>query len=422
MRVLCTVTAAPSHVSNVLPIARALGLAGHDVLVVTPEALVPLWDGQPVRVLAGLTDLAQNLPRVAAEILSLPPDIDPDEFRSVMSLTLMAGPHISENYGGLLNVARDFQPDLILRDGWEPTACLVAEALNTPHVSAPSGAGQVLDPAGLMVLLNQRRTEVGLPTDDDPNAIYRYGRLDCVPPGYSFARRGVPAAFSYRQPAADSRGESLPPWLAEPSPGQPLVVAAIGGAAAIFLSEYGSAIKEAHPALADFDPPRGLQAIVDGLSQGDHVAVVATSGIPVDRASVGPNVHLVDWFPQPMLLECADLFVTHGGYNSIREATRAGVPMAVLPLFEDQFPNAVRVEELGLGARIGQPDAGHVADTCKRLLGDSAITAEARRAQRQMLALPLVGAAVRHLEQISARGPLQRDRQPPRFEVSDAHV
>jgi N-glycosyltransferase len=403
MRVLCTVTAAPSHVRNVLPVACALGAAGHDVLVVTPDALVPLWDGRPVRVLPGLTDLAQNLPRVAVDILGLPPDMDHDEFRSIVSLTLMAGPHISDNYGPLLDIARDFRPDLILRDGFEPTACLVAEALDLPHVSAPSGAGQVLDPAGLMALLNKRRTEVGLPTDDDPTAIYRYGRLDCVPTRYSFATRGVPDAFAYRQPPGDRPGECLPAWLADLPAGQPLVVAAIGGAAAIFLTEWGSAIKEAHPALSDFDPPRGLQAIVDGLSQGDHVAVVATSGIPVDRSSVGPNVHLVDWFPQPVLLECADLFVTHAGYNSIREAVRTGTPMAALPLFEDQFPNARRIEDLGLGARIPEPDAAHVAATCKRLLADPAITAQTRRAQRQMLALPLVDAAVRHLEQLAAR-------------------
>src|SRR3989440_8810592 len=408
MRVMCTVAAAPSHVRNVLPVARALGAAGHDVLVVTPEALLPMWKGQPVRAMAGLTNPAESMPRLTKEILGLPSDTDPEAFQETVSLTLVGGPHISEHYGSLLAVARDFKPQLILRDGWEPTACLVGEALGIPHVSAPSGSGQVLNPTALMAVLNRRRAEVGLPAVDDPNAIYRYGRLDCVPSRYSFARRGIPAAFAYRQPGADGRGESLPAWLAELPADQPLVMAALGGAAArfaMFLSEYGSALKKAHPALADFDPSGALQSIVDGLSQTGHVAVVATGGIPVDRTSVGPNVHVVDYLPQPMVLECADLFVTHGGYNSIREAIRAGVPMAVLPLFEDQFPNAARVEELGLGARIAQPKAAHVADTCKRLLADPGVAAEARRAQRHMLALPLVNAAVRHLERIAQQSP-----------------
>ncbi|HYN96777.1 MAG TPA: glycosyltransferase [Pilimelia sp.] len=324
----------------------------------------------------------------------------------------MSGPQISENYGPLLAIARDFGPDLILRDGWEPTACLVGQALGVPYVAAPSGAAQVLDPVLIMALLNERRREVGLPVNDDPNLIYRHGRLDCVPTPYSFARREIPPAFVYRQPAADRRRESLPGWMADLPTDRPLVVAAIGGAGIMFLSEYGTAIRDAHPALADFDPPRALQAIIDGLSRLDCVAVVATGGIPVDRTAAGPDVHVVDYFAQPMLLDCADLFVTHGGYNSIREAMRAGVPMAVLPLFEDQFPNAVRVQELGLGERIARADPASVADTCRRLLDDAATAREARRAQRHMLTLPLVEAAVPHLEHIAKTGAMTSSTRP----------
>ena len=50
--------------------------------------------------------------------------------------------------------------------------------------------------------------------------------------------------------------------------------------------------------------------------------------------------------PQQRLLNSAELFVTHAGYSSVREALTAGVPMVCLPLFADQPHNAARVEEL----------------------------------------------------------------------------
>jgi UDP:flavonoid glycosyltransferase YjiC (YdhE family) len=45
-------------------------------------------------------------------------------------------------------------------------------------------------------------------------------------------------------------------------------------------------------------------------------------------------------------------FVSHGGLNSIQEATYYGVPMIVLPLFVDQDYNAYRIEAQKVGFRL----------------------------------------------------------------------
>ena len=44
------------------------------------------------------------------------------------------------------------------------------------------------------------------------------------------------------------------------------------------------------------------------------------------------------------------LFITHGGMFGVQESIYHGVPLIVLPIFEDQFDNARRIEDKGLGA------------------------------------------------------------------------
>ena len=48
----------------------------------------------------------------------------------------------------------------------------------------------------------------------------------------------------------------------------------------------------------------------------------------------------------------ADVFVTHGGMNSISEALVCGTPMVVIPFVSDQPVNARRIEALGAGKQL----------------------------------------------------------------------
>ena len=52
----------------------------------------------------------------------------------------------------------------------------------------------------------------------------------------------------------------------------------------------------------------------------------------------------------------ADVFVTHGGMNSVSEAMVYGTPMVVIPFVSDQPVNARCIEKLGIGKRLEYSD------------------------------------------------------------------
>ncbi|GAB5472951.1 MAG: hypothetical protein Mars2KO_10500 [Maribacter sp.] len=63
---------------------------------------------------------------------------------------------------------------------------------------------------------------------------------------------------------------------------------------------------------------------------------------------------IFDYLPQQDVLSYADLFITHGGLGSIKDAYHYEVPMLVVPMnkYIDQNGNASRVKANGFGERI----------------------------------------------------------------------
>jgi MGT family glycosyltransferase len=121
--------------------------------------------------------------------------------------------------------------------------------------------------------------------------------------------------------------------------------------------------------------------------------VVALGGEDSVARWPGPrpdNVILTSVVPQPALLSCCDVFVTHGGFNGVCESLAAGVPMVVVPLFAEQPQNAARVAELGLGVSLNAEaaDAKALRTALSEVLDGADYRSRARRFQRLTLALP----------------------------------
>ncbi|WP_081899929.1 glycosyltransferase [Allokutzneria albata] len=401
---LCTVTGSPSHTRSLVPITRALAEAGHEVVVAVPEDFVQLFAGERVATAGVLHGMRQQLKELVSDPdRPLHPRSNPGDMTVIMRA--MAGPLARDSYRRLLPVAEEFRPDVVVRDDAEFGAVLLAEKLGIPHLCLPGGFVN----AGLPDLAEETLREHAPEIDLGRDFIYRYGRIDYVATEFSYTAAAAPIASAYRQPVLVRPGERLPGVLADAPADRPLVLAAIGTAlpAAVELDRSKVALP---PSFAELNPGNRLRVAVEALSTVECTAIVATGGVPLPGIPIPPNVHLVEHVPQPLVLECADLFLTHGGYNGIREALRSGVPMVVQPAFGDQPSNADRTVELGLGLRIHEGSVEEVREACSRVLTEPGFTARARQAKRAVLALPGLDQAVLDVEAVAKGASLSSAR------------
>jgi UDP:flavonoid glycosyltransferase YjiC (YdhE family) len=97
-----------------------------------------------------------------------------------------------------------------------------------------------------------------------------------------------------------------------------------------------------------------------------------------------------EFLPQTSILPQVDLVITHGGNNTVTESLYFGKPMVVLPLFWDQYDNAQRIDECGLGARLDtyrhEPD--ELLGAVDRLLADDALAQRLGTLSAQLQASP----------------------------------
>jgi UDP:flavonoid glycosyltransferase YjiC (YdhE family) len=97
-----------------------------------------------------------------------------------------------------------------------------------------------------------------------------------------------------------------------------------------------------------------LEKMADIFSyKPDWYLIISTNRSYWPRLASLPNIIVLEQAPQLELLSVADLFITHAGLNSIKEAIFYQVPMLCYPLetIGDQQGNAARVIHHSLGLR-----------------------------------------------------------------------
>jgi UDP:flavonoid glycosyltransferase YjiC (YdhE family) len=86
----------------------------------------------------------------------------------------------------------------------------------------------------------------------------------------------------------------------------------------------------------------------------------------------------------------ADVFVTHGGMNSVSEALVYSTPMVVIPFVSDQPVNARCIEKLGVGKKLEYSAANKntIKSTVFSVASDSDIKTNLTKVQRLITKAP----------------------------------
>ncbi|MVM40918.1 hypothetical protein GO730_29870 [Spirosoma sp. HMF3257] len=131
-------------------------------------------------------------------------------------------------------------------------------------------------------------------------------------------------------------------------------------------------VKGAHAKTRDLQ--RFFKRLFEAVGTQPHWQVIIAVGPDLkDSLTKCPsNIYMLAWVPQLHLLQHCDLFITHGGLNSVLEGWTLEVPMLVYPLNYawDQMGNAARVVSQGKGllGDFRNDSAGRINQAIRQLL------------------------------------------------------
>jgi UDP:flavonoid glycosyltransferase YjiC (YdhE family) len=381
VRFLFTSQPGTGHLHPLLPVARRLRDAGHDIAFATSAPMAPeIMAGGFTHHAVGPPWRTTDLPTVFPGVAAIPPG--PERYAWARR-HIFAHATALDVVPGILHLAARWPPDVIVREAAEYGGYIAAEVLGIPHVlvRSDSGSASYRDRAHVADILDDVRARFGLPADPGGDAPFRHLVLSFAPPGLDDESL-APTCLQLR-PAPPDCHATAPAWLRDIGAEAPVVYATLGTV---------------------FNSAELLGVIIDALAD-EHVEVVlTTAGRPL-AGPFPPNVHVASWIPQHAVLPHAAAVITHGGYGTVSAALGHGVPMVLLPISADQPINAARLTAAGVGVSLGPHERSPQAirGATRRVLADRSHRDAALRLAREGAARPGLAHALDLLERLGSQ-------------------
>jgi UDP:flavonoid glycosyltransferase YjiC (YdhE family) len=431
MRILIASTPAAGHLNPLLAIGRILQDAGHDVAVLTADAMRSQIDslGASFFALPGAANIdLRNIEQVIPDI----GNYAPGPARRLLLAENFFINVVPDQYTGLTDSLLRFFPDIILADNTFfgllpmlarqrqrlPVAVCGTMFLHAPRDDgAPSFLGLPPSEGGHETykhLAVEQERLFTQPALEKLNAVlktcggqplksnYHDEMIDLADvflqltvPEFEFPRRELPRSVEFvgALPIVPSQA-ALPAWAAD-----------IDGSRKVVLVTQGT--------VSNNNVNQLIVPTIQALADDNDLLVVVTTGgrsLDVLPDRLPENVRCSRFLPFEWILPKTDVFVTNGGYGSVNQALSYGVPIVGAGVTEDKGDVNARIAWSGAGVNLktSEPTSAAIKAAVSSILAEPVYKERAANLGDSFKAIDTPAVILRSLERLASHGTVEK--------------
>jgi UDP:flavonoid glycosyltransferase YjiC (YdhE family) len=392
MKFLFVTTGSQATFYAVAPLATAVRNAGHQVLMATHEPWIETAEA------IGVPSVCYSHEPIRHFMKTLHPG-EALRFPSEMGDDAMVGQGrayarmATAGLGALLDLTKDWRPDLVVGSAMSFAAGLLATHLNVPYVRQAEYL-QIpvtgIDPGAEEELLPELE-RLGLAGLPKPTLF-----VDATPPSLR------PPQDPESQPIRwipNNPQRRLEPWMYTRPEGRHRVIITSGFRSLMFRT-----------------PGWSMPRLVEQLTVAGAEVLIAASPGAAERFGAELGDARVGWIPMDVVAPTCDLVVYHGGGTTATTFMTNGVPQLIIPENPPEFPEnfhrkaiARAVSAFGAGMTVwpqrdapGQDPGEVIAAGAKEVLSTPRYTLQSQAIAAEIATLPTPGDVVHMMEKLAA--------------------
>ena len=376
MKALIVAGGSPATVFALAPLASALRLSGHDLLVAAPRAMVDYANqvGLPAISVTPFNMVDFMFTDKNGSKIALPTDPDARIIFNGRGFGRLAAASIP----ALKAIVKNWKPDILIGGALCYAAPIVAASERLPYVRHTWDLGEPpeMDIGAGSELAGELCQLGGLTSIPDPDFW-----IDICPPelrgtnlapGLRHNQRFVP--FNLQR--------ALEPWMLTHSKTPRICITA------------GSRVSDA-------DSINELLNLVNPLSDLDIEIIVAAPDAVKKEVEHFSNVK-VGWLPLDVILPNCDVIVHHGGGQTTLNAIAAGIPQVIFPAIPKMIDPCLRLSSTGAAVTLLPEDQGpqSLVHSVSEILNTNSYRENAESLSQSIEKLPSPEESVQRIESL----------------------